>query len=77
MISWNNLYFGTPITSRLGRVESSRAGSVMILIDKKLKNKIKCVCKIVLGALLRILCGFLDLPYTDREARMRSQLMNE
>ena len=44
---------------------SGRAGSgwFILLIDLKLKNKIKCVYKNVLGALLKILCGFLDLPY--------------
>ena len=44
----------------------------MRAFDLKLKNKIKMVYKIVLGVLLRNMC-FLDLPYTDRKGRMRSQ----
>ena len=59
------------ITAGSGRAGSGR---FIFLIDLKLKNKIKCVDKIVPGALLKIQCGFLDLPYTDREARIRSQL---
>ena len=53
-----------------GRVGSGR---FIFLIDLKLKNKMKCVYKIVLGALLKILCGFLDLPYmTEKLACARN-----
>ena len=60
----------TSITAGSGWAGSGR---LIFLIDLKLKNKIKCVYKIVLGALLKILCGFLDLPYmTEKLACARN-----